>query len=121
MTMRKAPRPATEAGFTLIELMVTVLVATILLSIAIPAYQTQIRKARRTDARNALLDLAAREERYFSTANTYSQTASDLGYAAFGAATPIGSGYYYLTVAATGANPANNQLATYQPTATATG
>ena len=86
-------------GFTLVELMVVVVVASILLAVAVPSYMSQIRQSRRTDARTAILDLAGREERYFSTnAATYSTTPSDLGYAAFGAANPVGSGYYYLTV-----------------------
>ena len=117
--MRQRQPFTRSTGFTLIELMVTIVIATILLSIAIPSYQSQIRKSRRTEARNALLDLAAREERYFSTANTYSQTATDLGYTALGAANPIGSGYYYLTVTASAANPATNLLAGYTLTAVA--
>jgi len=48
------PSPRTSAaGFSLIELMVTVAIATILISIAIPAYNTQIRKSRRTEAKTA--------------------------------------------------------------------
>jgi len=95
-------------GFTLIELMVVVVIATILLGIAVPSYISQMRQSRRTEAKTALLDLAGREERFFSTgANAagpaYSQTANDLGYTGFGLATPIGNGYYYLTVCA----PAN--------------
>lgn len=84
-------------GFTLVELMVTVLVASILFAIAIPTYTNQVQKSRRTDARSALLDLAGREERFFSVATNYTATATQLGYAAFGQ--PIGSGYYQLTVA----------------------
>ena len=45
------------AGFTLVELMVTILIGAILLAIAVPTYQAQIRKSRRTEARNAVLDL----------------------------------------------------------------
>lgn len=88
-------------GMTLIELMVVVVIATILVSIAVPSYMAQIRQSRRTEAKTALLDLAGREERYFSTSvngANYSQTPADLGYAGFGAANPIGSGYYFLTV-----------------------
>jgi type IV pilus assembly protein PilE len=88
-------------GFTLIELMVTVVIATILVSIAIPAYNTSIRKSRRTDAKTALLDLAGREERYYNTNNTYSALPSDLGYNGTAAAFPmvVGSGYYTVNVA----------------------
>ena len=123
MPTKQARASARMAGFTLVELMVTIVIGTILMSIAIPSYQAQIRKSRRTEARNALLDLAGREERYFSTANLYSSTPSDLGYTGFGAANPIGSGYYYLTVTPTAAQPtaAPPVLAGYTITATATG
>jgi len=85
------------AGFTLIELMVTITVAAVLVSIAVPAYTSQIRKSRRTEARTALLDLAAREERFFSTNSVYTIAPANLGYAgAF--PVQVGSGYYRLDV-----------------------
>jgi len=83
-------------GFTLIELMITVLVVSVLTAIAFPIYQHQLRESRRTDARSALLDLASREERYYALNNAYTSTASNLGYTGWGSAYPIGSGYYYL-------------------------
>jgi type IV pilus assembly protein PilE len=85
-----------SAGFTLIELMVTLVIATILITIAVPAYTTQMQKSRRTDAKTAVLDLAAREERVFSTTNAYSSTATDMGYTAFPQS--VGSGYYTVSV-----------------------
>jgi type IV pilus assembly protein PilE len=85
-----------EAGFTLTELMVTVVIASILLAIAVPSYTTQIRKSRRTEARSALLDLASREERYLSLNNTYTNTAGNLGYTAL--PQTIGSGYYQISI-----------------------
>ena len=93
----KTARPA--AGFTLVELMVTIVIGAILVSIAVPTYQTQIRKSRRTEAKTAILDLASREERLFTTTNSYSETAADLGYQALGV--EIGGGYYKLEVALT--------------------
>ena len=57
---------ATQRGFTLIELMVVVVIATILVGIAVPSYMSQMRKSRRTDAKTALLELAGREERFLS-------------------------------------------------------
>jgi type IV pilus assembly protein PilE len=87
-------------GFTLIELMIAVAVVAILATIAVTAYTSEVQKSRRTDARNALLDLAGREEKLFSTANAYSALPSDLGYGAVGAPWPVtvGSGYYQVTV-----------------------
>jgi type IV pilus assembly protein PilE len=82
--------------------MIAVVVATVLVSIAIPSYINQVRKSRRTEAKTALLDLAGREERYFNTNNAYSNVAANLGYAAAGPATitnfDVGSGYYQVTV-----------------------
>ena len=87
------PRTSRKAkGFTLIELVVAMVIAAILAAIAIPAYSNYVRKSRRTEAKTALLDLASLEERYFSTSNTYSGTATDVGYAAW--PSTIGSGYY---------------------------
>ena len=63
MAKRSSPQmTAMMTGFTLVELMVTLVVAAILATIAIPAYQNQIRESRRTEAKTALLDLAGREE-----------------------------------------------------------
>jgi len=93
------PAGTREAGFTLIELMVVVVIVTILLTIAVPSYMSQVRQSRRTEAKSALLDLAGREESFFSTNGTaYTNVAGNLGYTAFGVGNPIGSGYYYLTV-----------------------
>ena len=75
-------------------------IAAILASIAIPSYSAYILKSHRTDAKSALLGMAALEERFFSTNNTYSSTPSDLGYPggttvpfAVGSSTP----YYNIT------------------------
>lgn len=111
------------AGFTLIELMVTIVVATILITIAVPSYTSQIRKSRRTDAKTALLDLAGREERYMSTHSSYTSDPSQLGYGT-GTTFPVnvGSNYYQLNVCVNAALPCNANAGTgaaYLLTATA--
>lgn len=67
-------------GFTFVELMIVVAIIAILTAIALPSYQQHVLKSHRVDAKNALLDLAAREERYFANNNKYSNTPADLGY-----------------------------------------
>jgi type IV pilus assembly protein PilE len=101
--MRNTSQRTSSAGFTLIELMITVVIATVLITIAIPAYNGEIRKSRRTDAKTALLDLAGREERFYNTNNTYSSLPSDLGYNATARAfpMPVGNGYYTVNVVVT--------------------
>jgi type IV pilus assembly protein PilE len=64
-----------KSGFTLLELLIVLLVAGILVSIAYPSYRSYIVKARRSDGQSAILNLASRMERYYSEQNTY-QTAT---------------------------------------------
>jgi type IV pilus assembly protein PilE len=106
--MQRSTGQRPSFGFTLIELMVVIVIVSILVTIAIPMYTSQVQQSRRTDARTALLDLAGREERYLATnPSGYTTAAANLGYTAFGSGTPVGSNYYYLNtpcVAAVGAS-----------------
>ncbi len=104
-------------GFTLVELMVVIVIVAILAAIAIPGYSSQIRKSRRTEARNALLDAAAREERFYATNNYYTVTSSDLGYGAGAWPINVGSNYYSLSATCTGGG--NTPCTDYTLTATA--
>ena len=86
-------------GFTLIELMIVVAIVAILAAIAIPNYQRYILQSHRTDAINALMDLASRESRFYTRNNAYTENMLTLGYAT----TPtvsIGGGRYTLSASA---------------------
>lgn len=58
-------------GFTLLELMIVVAIVAVLAGIAYPSYQDSIRKARRADAKAALLEAAGRQERFYTENNQY--------------------------------------------------
>jgi type IV pilus assembly protein PilE len=113
---------AGNSGFTLVELIVTMVIAAILAAVAIPAYSNYVRKARRVEARSAILNIASLEERWFTTNNGYTDVPSNLGYAGTtaGASFNVGSSYYTVAVTKVDAT-SSTTLATYSITATATG
>lgn len=117
--MTFSDRPARAHGFTLIELMIAMVIFALLAAISIPTYNAQVRKGRRTEAKTAVLDLAGREERLYSVTNAYSQTPSDLGYAAVGvpwSGVIVGNNYYQVTVTAVAAPPSFTITATASST-----
>jgi type IV pilus assembly protein PilE len=59
------------AGFTLIDLMVTLAIVAILASVALPSYQGFMQKARRNDAKTGLMRSAQALEACFTEFNAY--------------------------------------------------
>jgi type IV pilus assembly protein PilE len=86
-----------SAGFTLIELMITVAIIGILTSIAYPSYQDSIMKSRRVDAQGALMGFANAMERNYTVNNTYPAAGTAGIYAA---TSPVngGTAYYNLSI-----------------------
>jgi type IV pilus assembly protein PilE len=78
-------------GFTLIEVMIALVVVGLLSALAYPSYQQQVAKGRRTDAKQSLLELSQRMERYYTERGTYA--GATLG--ASGLYPSVTSGGYY--------------------------
>ena len=74
--MRSAP-VRSPRGFTLVELMITMLIIGILAAIAIPAYNDSVRKSRRSDAMTALAAVQQAQERWRGSNASYSTSFSD--------------------------------------------
>jgi type IV pilus assembly protein PilE len=70
-----------ERGVTLIELMIVVVIVGIMAAIAYPSYKDYVDRAKRAEAKTLLLEIAARQERFYFDNNTYTASAEDLGYA----------------------------------------
>jgi len=60
-----------QQGFTLVEIMVVLVIMSILVMVAYPAYQGQVKKSRRADTQASLLSLSNALERYFTANNTF--------------------------------------------------
>ena len=82
-------------GFTLIELMVVLAVSAILAGVAYPAYQGQVAKGRRADAKQAMVELAQKLERFYTERGTYA--GASLGAGGVYPAVSLG-GYYTLAI-----------------------
>jgi type IV pilus assembly protein PilE len=62
-----------QRGITLIELMVVVVIVAVLTSIAVPSYRAYMVRAHRTEAKSALLSLAAAQEKFYLQNNRYAE------------------------------------------------
>ena len=69
--MHQRNKMTKELGFTLIEVMITVVIVAILASVAVPSYMSSVRDSRRADAKQALLTAAQTMESFYAMNMTY--------------------------------------------------
>ncbi len=67
-------KSVTNAGFTMIELMVVIAIMAILTMVAFPSYQQSIRKSRRSDGIAAALNIQVAQEKFRSGCAVYAST-----------------------------------------------
>ncbi len=104
------------AGFSLMELMVTVAVIGIIAAVAYPSYRDQVMKSARGEGKAALTDAAAREEQFYLDNKTYTQT---VGAGGLNMSATTENGHYTITV--TGCPIARCYLLTATPQGTQAG
>ena len=73
------------SGFTLVEVLIVVAIVAILVAIALPNYNSSVRKTRRADAQSTLMEFAGTAERVYTTTNPNSYATTAL---------PAASDYY---------------------------
>lgn len=64
-------RNTSQQGFTLIELMVTVVIVAILASLAVPSYRQYVIRANRAAAKEAMMDIANRQQQFLLAHRRY--------------------------------------------------
>jgi type IV pilus assembly protein PilE len=94
-------RPRRIAGFTLLELMVTVAIVAIVGGLALPSYLDSIRKGRRVDASDAAAAVLHAQERWRSNNANYTTTLANLKITSSNTA----NGYYTVALSATAGKP----------------
>jgi len=73
-------KPGKDKGITLIELMIVIVVIGILATVAYPMYRDYAARAKRTEARAALLKIATKQESYYLQNNSYTTDLRQLGF-----------------------------------------
>ena len=94
-------------GFTLIELMVTVVIVAILGAIAYPSYTSYVVKSNRAAVKSFMVAVANREQQYILDARVYGEVADNAGFntvLGMGAVPTETSNFYDVTVANVGGN-----------------
>lgn len=99
-------------GVTLMELMIVVVIIGILTAIAYPSYRQYAAKAKRNEAKAALLQIATLQERHYLQNATYTADMTKLGFPD-GANFTTDSGSYVVNVTSANAN-AFSATAVYQ-------
>ena len=89
------PKLEKSCGFTLIELLIAVAIIGVLATVALPAWNDQVLKSRRADARNALLLAQIEQEKYRANNLSYATSMSGIGLASY---TSTSRDYYWLKV-----------------------
>lgn len=118
---RSNPAGNRNAGFTLIELMITIAIVGILAAVAMPSYKNYIRRGQQPEAFNALSDYRTKMEQYYQDNHNYgSATAACADNAAasgWNTFAPSGAKYFTFACAAN-TTPGDTTQQSYVITAT---
>lgn len=110
-------KPFPTRGFTLIEIMIAVAIVALLAAVALPAYNSQVRKSGRTEAIAAMAAVQQAQERWRANNPAYTGELDDLGadeitspggYYKLAISDPTGTGYTLTATAEAGKQQASD-------------
>lgn len=105
---RRAKQRKSQAGVTLLELMVTLAVVGILGAVTYPAVFNKVKLSRRSAATTALTQVVQAQERWRANNTAYAPSLASLGINAVSA-----GGYYTISVATVAASQATRYTVTF--------
>jgi len=110
-----SPRRTRVAGFSLVELMIVVFIIGVLVSVGLPSYRQWVLAAGRAEGQRLLLEVAANQERFYASNNSYSTDADPLSNPAVAVLTSDGGRYQVSVAACAGGTITNCFVATATP------
>jgi type IV pilus assembly protein PilE len=105
--MKKLSFSRRRNGFTLIEVMITVVIIAILASIAIPSYQRYVIRAKRSAAQAQMMDIANRQQQFLLANRSYADKTT---LAASGYSLPADVPGFVLTFTPSGAQQSDGNI-----------
>ena len=112
-----------QRGFTLIELMIVLAIVAIIAAVALPAFNEQVRKSRRSEAMNGVSNLQLRQEAWRTNHASYG-TLIELGgatnpYYTLSVTVPTATGYVITAAPISGGPQASDRCGSFVLTNTA--
>ena len=111
-----------NSGFTLIEIMIVVAIIGIISAIAYPSYSEQVKRGKRTDGKDYLLDIASAQEAFYAQNLSYASSVTLGGANGLNRNATSTEGHYTVVSVAlpAGCSVAGTKCRTYTLTATPT-
>lgn len=107
--------PGNTRGFTLTEILIALAIVGVLAAIALPAYNDSQLRAGRADGKNALMQVASDQERFYSNNFSYSTNAVPLATTPAATLTSRDGNYVVSVAACSGGTIATCFIATATP------